>query len=273
MLESPQISLSAAVLARIAQHGGMVIACGPDHLPAFAGLPFVGHSRLAGVQRMQLDLSLPFRKRCWQSIIRAKIANQAQCLRLLGREGAAHVAAMAEQVTSGDAANVESSAAHAYFRFLFGQDFDRRSESGINSALNYGYAVIRAAVARALAAHGFLLTQGIHHSSELNPFNLADDFLEPLRPVVDLRAASFPPHPEPPPRHPEPVEGPNELDKARRQELVGLLACDVGVEGEAHPVLHAADLVAASFTAACHNAEPALLKLPDLLPLHEHGYE
>ena len=260
ILESPQVSLSSAALARLADHGVMLIACGPNHLPAFAGLPFAGHSRLTGVHRLQLDTSLPFRKRCWQRIVQAKIANQAECLRIAGREGADRIAAMADTVASGDTGNVESAAAREYFRRLFRPDFDRRTEDAVNSALNYGYAVIRAAVARSLAAYGFLLTQGIHHCSELNAFNLADDFLEPLRPVVDLCVASFSPPPE-------------ELAKGHREELVGLLACEVRVDGEAHSVLHAADLTASSFSSACHAGDPGLLKLPALLPLREHRYE
>lgn len=259
MLESPQILLSAAVLARLAEHGGTLIACGPNHLPILAGLPFAGHSRLAGVQRMQLDTTQPFRKRCWQLIVRAKICNQAKCLGLLGREGADHLSQITDDVTSGDTANVESAAAHYYFPSLFGHGFDRRSESFTNSALNYGYAVVRAAIARALAAHGFLLTQGIHHSNELNAFNLADDFLEPFRPVVDLLAAT--------------LTGSGELDSESRRRLVGLLACEVCLDGEAQPVLHAADLMAASFSAACREGEPKRLLMPGLLPLRQHEYE
>ncbi|MGC8862752.1 MAG: type II CRISPR-associated endonuclease Cas1 [Armatimonadota bacterium] len=260
ILESPQVTLSSAALARLADHGAMLIACGPNHLPIFAGLPFAGHSRLAGTHRMQLETSLPFRKRCWQRIVQSKIANQAECLRLAGREGADHIAAMVEEVASGDTGNVESAAAREYFRRLFRADFDRRSEDGINAALNYGYAVIRAAVARALAAYGFLLTQGIHHSSELNAFNLADDFLEPLRPVVDLCVALFSPQPE-------------ELTKDHRQQLASLLACEVRIDGERHSVLRATEIMAGSFSAACRAGEPRMIKLPQLIALREHRYE
>lgn len=260
MLETAQVSLSAAVLARLAERGAAVIVCGPNHLPLAQMTPFAGHSRASGVQRIQLAAGVPFRKRCWQSVVRAKILNQARCLKLLGRDGADAVAALAGRVTSGDTTNVESAAAREYFRRLFGGDFSRGAEDGANAALNYGYAVLRAGVARSLAAHGFILTQGIHHHSELNPFNLADDFLEPLRPCADLMAASFSP-------------APDTLDKEHRAALAGLLGAEVAVNGQAQSVMYAIDLMCASFGTALRAGDARLLKLPELLPLAAHEYE
>lgn len=274
ILESPQILLSSTTLARLADQGACVFVCGPNHIPVFAGLPFGNHSRLTAVHRLQLGTSLPFRKRCWQRIVRAKIANQAECLRISGREGADIISAMVETVRSGDAGNVESAAAREYFRRLFSPGFDRRIENGINSALNYGYAVIRAAVARALTAYGFLLTQGIHHSSELNAFNLADDFLEPFRPVVDLCVATNECFKELRSDLENTSEQSNRiLQKHHREQLARLLAVDVGIENERHSVLRATELVAASFGSACRRRDPKLIKLPSLVPLQEHRYE
>lgn len=274
ILETPQVSLSSAVLARLSEYGATVVACGPNHMPAFAGFPFAGHCRLVGVQRLQLQTSLPFRKRCWQGVVRAKISNQAECLRLADRDGAERLAAMCVEVTSGDTRNVESAAAREYFRLLFRPDFDRRVEHAVNSALNYGYAVIRAAVARSLAASGFLLSQGIHHSSELNAFNLADDFLEPFRPVVDLCVASSPEFADliRASGEPKPDSQP-QLSKAHRERLAGLLAAQVRIEGERQALLRATEITAASFGAACRAGDPKRLRLPELLPLREHRYE
>ncbi|MCX8053331.1 MAG: type II CRISPR-associated endonuclease Cas1 [Armatimonadetes bacterium] len=274
VIESPQVTLSSAVLARLADHGAMVIVCGPSHLPIFAGLPFAGHCRLTAVHRLQLETTLPFRKRCWQRIVQAKIANQAECLRLAGRDGAEAIARMVDSVQSGDTGNVESAAAREYFRKLFRPDFDRRIEYGVNSALNYGYAVIRAAVARSLAAYGFLLTQGIHHCSELNAFNLADDFLEPFRPIVDLCVASLPMFRDLYENNPnESSETPAQLQKAHREQLAQLLACQVRIQGERQSVLQATEITAASFGAACRTGDPKLIKLPELVALREHRYE
>ena len=259
LIESQEVILTSALLARLAEHGAMILVCDGRHLPALAGLPYAGHSRLSGVHRVQLNASLPFKKRCWQSVVKQKVLNQAECLRLAGRKGSDRLAAMADKVTSGDGTNVESLAAREHFRLLFGDLFLRGDEDDVNSALNYGYAVMRAAVARALAAHGFLLSQGIHHHSELNPFNLADDFLEPLRPVVDLKVIGM-----------DFEEG---FDVAHRQELAALVGCDVIIHGARQSALRAAEMTAASFQTACYKKDPLLLKMPGLLPLRQHRYE
>lgn len=274
LLESPQVSLSSAALARLAENGVAVVVCGPNHLPVLIGFPCAAHSRLAGVHRLQLQTSVPFRKRCWQRIVQAKIANQAECLRQAGLDGADAIDGMSAKVRSGDPDNIESVAAREYFKKLFGPDFDRRINNGINSALNYGYAVIRAAVARSLVAFGFLLTQGIHHSSELNAFNLADDFLEPFRPIVDLCVATRDSFQELRDDKCETQDdSTSKLEKHHRQELASLLAVEVGIENERHSLLRASELVASSFGSAIRSKDPKMLKVPRLIGLREHGYE
>ena len=259
MLESHEVLLTAALLDRLAEHEVILLACDKRHMPSVACVPFAGHSRLAGVQRMQLGSTEPFRKRCWQAIIRRKIANQAACLALLGSPAASRLAAMADAVNSGDSSNIESAAAREHFRAAFGEEFIRFAEDRVNHALNYGYAVMRATVARALAVHGFLPAHGIHHRSELNQFNLADDFIEPLRPVVDLCVAGLSPD--------------GELAKEDREGLVALIHADVLIDGKRQSALRAAEVMAASFHAACREKDPRLLKLPELLPLKTHAYE
>lgn len=260
VLESPEVLLSSSFLSRCAEVGTAVLTCDQSHLPISAALPIAGHSRLSGIQRLQLRTSVPFRKRCWQMIIRQKIENQAECLRLLDKPGWDTIKALAGTVTSGDTRNVESSAAREYFRLLFGPTFVRGRADVVNSGLNYGYAVFRGAVARALSAHGFLLSQGIHHGSELNPFNLADDFLEPLRPVVDFFVAAE-------------LSDASEFLREHRQKLVELLSWNVLIDGEKHSVLRSTDLTAASFITACRQKSPAALKLPALLSPEVHAYE
>lgn len=259
MIESPEVLLTSFLLNRLAEYGVALLVCDRKHLPCMAGLPFVGHSRLAAVQRMQLETSLPFRKRCWQAIAIRKICNQAACLRILGRPKADMLASLAARVGSGDPENLESVAAREHFEAVFGPAFSRGEEDGTNSALNYGYAVLRASVARGLVMHGFLPAHGIHHHSELNQFNLADDFVEPLRPLVDLCVAGMRP------------EG--QLSKQHRETLVSLLYAEVLIDGKRQPVCHATELMAASFLAACQKKDPGLLKLPELLPIKMHSYE
>ena len=166
MIESPQVTLTSALLDRLAQHDTLLLVCDKHHLPSMACLPFAGHSRLLGVQRLQLGMSEPFHKRCWQRIARRKIENQARCLELLGRPQAAKVRALVDEVKSGDPGNIESVAAREHFQAAFGPEFERGHDNPTNSALNYGYAVLRASVARALTLHGFLPAHGLHHHSE-----------------------------------------------------------------------------------------------------------
>lgn len=259
VLESPEVSLSSSLLDRLASHGVTLVACDGKHLPSAVAMPFSAHSRLAAVQRMQLETRLPFRKRCWQAVVSRKMLNQAQCLEYLGRAGVAKVRGLAAKVTSGDATNLESVAAREHFRHLFGDDFIRGEEDATNAALNYGYAVLRAAVARGLTAHGFLPAHGIHHHSELNQFNLADDFLEPFRPIVDLCVAR--------------MNLGDELVKKDRETLVALLHCETLIDGERHAVSHACEMTTGSFLEACRKRDAAALKLPRLVPLRMHEYE
>lgn len=260
VLESQEVLLSSALLSRCADEGIVILTCDQSHLPISAVLPFAGHSRLSGVQRVQLNTTLPFRKRCWQAIVKSKIANQAECLRLMGCAGYEKLVSLISQVASGDKTNIESTAARIYFSLLFGANFVRGNSDLTNSALNYGYAILRGAVARALAGHGLILSQGVNHRSELNPFNLADDFLEPLRPVVDLCVAGE-------------IKGDGELEKSHRQTLVSLLARDVLIDGWAQSVLRAVDIMASSFASACRAGDVRRLKLPSLLAPKQHSYE
>jgi len=259
LLESSEVLMSSEVLARLAEKDVTVLACDRRHMPCFAGSAFAGHSRLAGVQRLQIETSLPFRKRCWQAIVKRKVENQAKCLEILGRSGSAKISAMADMVLSGDSTNIESVAAREHFREAFGDDFIRGAKDSVNAALNYGYAILRGVVARSLAAHGFILSQGLHHHSELNQFNLADDFLEPLRPLVDLCVAGM-------------CLG-NELTKQDRETLVSLVQADVVIDGCRYGVVRAAEMMAGSFLAACRTKDPRKLKLPTIVPITVHCYE
>ena len=135
-------------------------------------------------------MTKPMQKRLWQSVVMTKIRNQAKCLELLDRPGSGDLLELARSVRSGDANNCEASAAAQYFPTLFGQGFTRDTNCLSNAALNYGYAILRGAVARNLAVHGIEPCLGIFHHSELNQFNLADDLMEPYRPLIDLYVAS-----------------------------------------------------------------------------------
>lgn len=187
ILDTPQATLTTALLAACMEAGIALIATDARHHPSGLALPFHRHHRQAEVAAAQVALGAGLRHRLWQAVVRAKIRNQAAVLGLCGNgKGAAPLGAMAERVAPGDPENVEARAARHYWPRLF-PDFARENASDLrNAMLNYGYAVMRGAVARGLVAAGLLPALGLHHASALNPFNLADDMLEPFRPIVDL---------------------------------------------------------------------------------------
>lgn len=186
VIESRQCTLTSPLIDALAGCGAVTYVCDEKHLPTSILLPFHTHSRQAGVARMQALWSEPFKKRCWQKIIHAKVSNQAEVIDEREPKTAQFLRSLRTHIASGDSGNIEAQAARAYWSALF-ENFARHiHENDIrNSALNYGYAIVRGMIARALVGVGFLPTFGLHHDSELNAFNLADDLIEPFRPFVD----------------------------------------------------------------------------------------
>jgi CRISPR-associated protein Cas1 len=186
VLNHRQITLTHPVLSACADYGVSLYALGENHQPNGVFLPFLQHTRTTRMLRLQLRAGKPLIKQAWAVIVRKKIENQARCLQLAGREGSSRLDAMVSSVRSGDTENLEGQAAAFYFPRLFGNGFFRGEGGWLNVALNYGYAILRGAIARGLVAHGLHPSQGIFHASEQNAFNLADDLIEPFRPLVDL---------------------------------------------------------------------------------------
>lgn len=186
LLDNPQITLSAQILSACASRQIAVITVGADHHPNGVLLPHLPHSRALKVLQAQLAMSQPQRKRLWQGLVQQKIRNQGAVLHHHGDERSARkLNALSNEVKSGDTHNAEALASQVYFPALFGLGFTRRQQRFHNAALNYGYAVIRAALARNLVSYGLLTTLGLHHHNEQNSFNLADDLIEPFRPLLD----------------------------------------------------------------------------------------
>jgi CRISPR-associated protein Cas1 len=184
VLDSPQVTLSTALISACMDAGVVVVTTDRTHTPNGLMLPFHRHHRQAEMAELQVGLSAPLKKRLWQTIVRMKIENQAANLKACGQDATA-LRAMAHLVGSGDPDNTEARAARAYWPRLFA-DFLRDDDSDKrNALLNYGYAVVRSAVARALVAVGLIPAFGLNHASVTNAFNLADDVVEPFRPFVD----------------------------------------------------------------------------------------
>ena len=260
VLNHREINLSHPVLSACAEYGIGLYATGDNHQPSGVFLPFLPHSRTTRMMRRQLDIARPQTKQAWAYIVRRKVENQATCLRLAGRKGVDRMESYARRVRSGDADNIEGQAAAFYFVQLYGVGFVRSNERWANAALDYGYAVLRGAIARGLVAHGLHPTLGLFHNSEQNAFNLADDLIEPFRPLVDLHVYKNPPA----------VEG--DLSPADKAALVALLNIDVGMPQGRMSVLSAVEYAVESLVRLFERGD-CNLELPTLIGLQPHQLE
>lgn len=192
ILSNPALSCSSAILSEIAEQGGVIITCDQKMLPNGILLPLRGNHVQTQRLRLQIAASIPLKKRLWKSIIQRKILNQASVLNRLycNDFGLNNLSGM---VLSGDTTNVEARAAKKYWGLLFDTKSFRRGDENAapNPLLNYGYAVLRAIVSRAICGSGLHPSIGIHHRNKYNAFCLADDLMEPFRPTVDYIVAKM----------------------------------------------------------------------------------
>ncbi|MDR3108296.1 MAG: type II CRISPR-associated endonuclease Cas1 [Planctomycetaceae bacterium] len=187
LVSHPQVSFSQAVLEGIAENGAVLIACNRKSLPVGMFVPLAGHHQPSRRLSLQIGAALPLLKKAWQSVVKAKITAQGNLLQqLFGKNFG--LLPMVQKVKSGDPNNMEAQAAKRYWSKLFdGFNFHRKPDGDdlINLRLNFGYGVLRGIVARAVCAGGFHPAIGLHHHNQYNPYCLADDLMEPFRPLVD----------------------------------------------------------------------------------------
>jgi CRISPR-associated protein Cas1 len=238
-----------SVFTRLISFGAVVVLCGTNHLPAGMLLSMEDNELTARRIRAQASAALPLRKRLWKQIVAAKIRGQAENLaaddpirsRLLG---------YARRVQSADTSNMEGIASRFYWPAMMGKNF-RRDPDGLppNNLLNYGYAVMRAAVARAIVAAGLHPAFGLHHHNRNNTFALADDLVEVLRPPVDRAVKSII------------LDGKDVIDRAAKQRLLPLLTHEVQVADQRGPLMVQLHRVVASLV-RCYAGEQKQLDLP-----------
>ena len=258
IVDDVRATYTQAVFLVLLEAGATVMVTGRDHLPAGMMLPLDAHHVQTERHRAQVQSSVPVRKRAWQAIVRAKISQQAAVLsHFTGEHGG--LAPMARRVRSGDPDNLEAQAAQKYWPRLFGKTFRRNREAGgVNALLNYGYAVVRAAVARAVVASGLIPSLGVHHRHRANPFCLADDLLEPYRPYVDWRVRQM--------TADNGEAAPDLSERGTRAALLSLLNETIRVGGRREPFLLALNTSAASLCRALTGGE-RILSLPEGLPV------
>ena len=250
VVDQPQTTYSQAALAGLARSDAVLVVCGHDHLPAALLLPLADHSRVVWRVAEQVAVSKPLRKQLWKQLVRAKI--RAQAMNLSAECPARQkLLELAKKVRSGDPANVEAHAAKVYWqRWLPDGPFHRDQDGdGVNALLNYGYAIVRAAVARALVAAGLLPALGLFHANRSNAFCLADDLMEPLRPLVDRRVRAL---------H---RRGCDQLNPKAKRGLLELLAERVRMGHERGPLMVNLHRMAASLV-RCYQGESDRLEIP-----------
>jgi CRISP-associated protein Cas1 len=254
VLENNQATITTALLSQIAEKNIALFTCDSFHMPNGCFTPFHQHSRLSQIAHIQRDMKLPLKKQLWQKIITQKITNQSALLKYFEIDNL-QLELLKDKVKSGDSENVEALAARKYWQRLF-QNFlrDQKSLDPINIALNYGYAIVRGAVARSLVSYGLLPTFGVFHNSELNAYNLADDMVEPLRPMVDMVVKKLA------------LE--DDLDiymgVSVKSALINVLNMQMQLENESVTLLHVCDVMAHSFVKSIKLSDSSHLKLPTI---------
>lgn len=253
------VTWTTNLVVQLAQRGAMVVLCSANHAPVAMTVPIEGHHAQNARFRAQWDAPRPLMKRAWREIVAAKLRMQGGLLLALGREEGQGIAAMAGRVRSGDPDNMEAQAARRYWPALLGTEFRRdRAADGANALLNYGYTVMRALVARSIVAAGLHPTIGLHHANRLNAFALADDLVEPFRPLVDAVVRRMV------------EEGEREVGKAAKARLAALLSADCALGGATSPVSVCAQRLAQSLAASfeSRSLSLALFDPPDPLGWH-----
>lgn len=250
ILETHQAQITTAALSRLVDAGIGVMLCGDDHMPNGLTLPLGAHSRHAAIVDDQLAISKPLKKRLWQRIVQSKIQNQARTLSLLEKDDSG-LREMVKEVHSGDTTNRESVAAGIYFKRLLPEGSRRKGP--YTPALDYGYMVLRAGIGRTAVSGGWLVSRGIHHSNNLNAFNLVDDLIEPFRPVVDLLVIS--------------QELGGTLTPEIRARLASVFEIVVAVGDKELTVQSAIEKELDTLKAAVCGFDASLLMLPSVLPI------
>lgn len=214
IIENQQTTITSALLSNLALANISVVFVDEKFNPSAISMGLYKNSRTTKIQKSQINISKPKLNRLWQTIIYSKVLNQADTLNTIKKDDT-YMYSLLKKITSNDKNNVEAVSAAYYFKELFGKNFSRKDDKdNRNIALNYGYSIIRSSIVRYIIAYGLNPSFGIWHSSELNGFNLADDLIEPFRPIVDKYVLKT-------------IGENTQVTSKNKQELVGLLYAKV----------------------------------------------
>ena len=240
IIENQQTTITSALLSNLAQSNISVVFVDDKYNPSAISMGLYKNSRTSKIQKSQININKPRLNRLWQTVIYSKVLNQADILNTIKKDG--YLYSLLKRINSGDKNNIEAISASYYFKELFGKDFYRNnSEDNRNIALNYGYSILRSSIIRYIIAYGLNPSFGMWHSSELNAFNLADDLIEPFRPIVDKYVLNN-------------VSKNNLISSINKQELVALLYFKIKNNQEENiSVNEAIKNIVASYQSFCLN--------------------
>lgn len=256
VLDNKRITITTGAIEALLENNCALISCDSKSMPVGLMLPLVGNTLQSERFRDQLDASLPLKKQLWQQTVRQKIINQKHVLATYTTTETACMARWSADVKSGDAENVEAKAAAYYWKNIFPDipDFTRgRDGDPPNNLLNYGYAILRAVIARALVGSGLLPTLGIHHHNRYNAYCLADDIMEPYRPYVDELVLQII----------QEEDDYSELTRNLKAKLLQIPVLDVTISGKRSPLMIAAGLTTASLY-KCFSGESRQIIYPTM---------
>ena len=237
VVDNQQVTFTSGLMAALLEENVALVTCDSKHIPTGLMLSLQGHSSQNQRFRNQLEASLPLKKQLWQQTVECKIRNQAAVLKYVSGEDAKNMLAWAGSVKSGDSENMEGRAAAYYWKNVFEVRFVRDQFGEYpNNLLNYGYAILRAIVARALVASGMLPLLGIHHHNKYNDYCLADDIMEPYRPFVDRLVLNVM----------DEYPDDKELNKNIKARLLTIPVLDVNIDGHKSPLMVAVSTTTAS---------------------------
>lgn len=240
IIENQQTTITSALLSNLAKADISVVFVDDKFNPTAISIGLYKNSRTSKIQKSQININKPRLNRLWQTVIYSKVSNQACVLNTIKDDE--YLYSLLKRINSGDKNNIEAVSASYYFKELFGKDFYRNNiEDNRNIALNYGYSILRSSIIRYIIAYGLNPSFGMWHSSELNAFNLADDLIEPFRPIVDKYVLNN-------------VSKNNLISSINKQELVALLYSKVkNNQEQTTSVNEAIKNIVASYQSFCLN--------------------
>lgn len=257
VLDHRQITITSGVMEALLENNAAVVTCDDSHIPRGLLLPLEGHTVQQERFEAQTEASTVLKKQLWQQTVVQKIRNQAAVLRQTTGKNQGNMLQWARDVRSGDSTNLEGRAAAYYWSQLFKPDIEHfvrdRSGEWPNAMLNYGYAILRAMVARGLVGSGLLPTMGIHHHNRYNAYCLADDVMEPYRPYVDRLVVDLMTK----------YRHVGEINKDLKRELLGIPTIEVTIGGQRSPLMVAVSTTTASL-AKCYTGELRKIAYPQM---------